>query len=477
MLILLLSLPQPASASDFGLTIQPKLSVDVAADRPAEDTVEGYTWLRAWASGDDGQLRWFIEGRGLYIGLIGEDTESVLLAELGETGVSVPAGPAYIEAGHLIERWGRLDLLPIADILNGRDLRAGPLAPLAHSRLPTPMVTAELPWSWGRAELAWSPVPGTNRSSVQGTDWSLIRQGMIDGLVSDLADWDTSALGSEAAQSLAIAAADSLSSDDPWTRWQQASTLSLTGMPPALGRGTDIATRLSAQGARVDASLIGGWLRGRQGTLIASEELVSYLQQERFPGLTDQASLEATLSEPYTVLVPGGLVAGAEVGGSLGAMGLRAEGLWRQEDLVTQQWLAATTSPSLSLGVGLDYARGFWLLTAEGSWRHLQTEATELFLMAPDQYQIAAAVQGRLARERLSLQAGGVYDLTFQEFLVQPAATWRVSDQVEVGASALFLGDRRDTPQTFREALTYTGGPLGYWDDNDCVNVQVSLIR
>ncbi|MFT4978614.1 MAG: hypothetical protein ACI8S6_004524, partial [Myxococcota bacterium] len=358
-------------AAEVGLTVQPQLSLDLASDRPGEDSVENYTWIRAWAEGREGQARWFIEARTLHVVLIGDDIESVVDPDLGETGISLPVGPLYITAGHLIERWGRLDLLPVADVLNGRDLRAGPQTPLAFSRLPTAMVTAELPWSWGRAELVWAPVPGVNRTSVQGTDWSLVRQGMIEGLVEDIETWEADALGSEQVQGLLVAAGAGLSDDDPWTRWQQSESLSQAGLPLAFGPQSDLAMRVSGGAGRVDAALLGGWLRTRQGAVVVDKSLVSYLREERLPGITEIEELEGSLSEPYAVLAPRGPVVGAELSGMLGPIGLRAEGLWRKRAVVTQQWLQATTREELSTGLGADYAWGSWVVAVEGSWRRI----------------------------------------------------------------------------------------------------------
>ena len=469
--------PGAAQAQEFGLTVNPRVEVDLARNRAAEDSVAAYTWLRLWASGQEDELRWFVEARALSRVLVGEDVESVIGPSLGEAGVEVPIGPTWLRAGHLIERWGRLDLLSVADPLSGRDLRVGPQIPGEFARLPAPMVRLQAPWSWGQAEVVWVPVPSTDRASPLGTDWSLIRQGMLEGVLADAATWEGDALTEETLQSAITALGEGVGQLDPWTRSSLSELQGVSGLPAAFGPGGDLAARVAVRSRIVDAALQGGVVRSRQVAPVLDPALVAYIREERLPTYAEQEALLEALAEPAQLLAPRAPMAGVELERLLGSVGVRAEGAWRGAVVVPERWLSAAESPEVSAGLGLDYLWGSWVLAAEGSWRRLLDAPEDPFLVAPQWWQVGGGVQGRLARERLSVQVGGLYDISFGEFLLRPGASWRASDAVELGCEVLLIGGARAAPQTFRQAMEFTGGPLGYWGDNDAVTLSARWIR
>ncbi|MEL6347585.1 MAG: hypothetical protein AAFV53_31045 [Myxococcota bacterium] len=466
-----------ANADDFGLTIAPQVAIDLRDDRPGEDQVEMYTWMRMWAAGQDRDLRWFLEARALHLILVGDDTESIIGPAVGETGVEAPIGPTYLRAGLLIERWGRLDLLPVADLLNGRDLRVGPQVPAELARLPAPMARLQLPTDWGAVEVVWLPVPATGRTSPLGTDWSLVRQGMLEGLIDDVSTYEGDALTEETLQDTIVGFGELFEQLNPWTRWSLSEALGVAGLPPATGIGSDIAGRVEFGQGRFDGAVFGGLIRSRLVAPTLNETLVVYIQEERLPTISEQEAVLEELSQPADVIAPKAAVAGAEIGGLIGPIGVRAEGVWRSSVIVTQPWLQATERPQLSTGVGVDYARGSWLFVVESSWTHLFDPPEALLLQAADQLQIAGGIQGSVLRDRMSVRLGGLFDLTFREFSVQPAVTYRLSDAVELSGGFTVIESPEQAPRTFQEAATFQGGPLGYTEDNDYVQFGVKWIR
>jgi hypothetical protein len=176
----ILLLASLALAAETGFILRPELQVDLASDRPGEDVVENRTWLRAFARGDTGDNgRWFFEVWGEHQLLAGDDIEGFWDVRPGESGWEGRAGPLRVRAGHLIERWGKLDLLPVVDVINPRDTRNGPLTPTEFSRLPIPMITLEAGSDTVRATTILVPFNGVDRVDQRGTDWSISRQRMI----------------------------------------------------------------------------------------------------------------------------------------------------------------------------------------------------------------------------------------------------------------------------------------------------------
>ncbi len=94
---------------------------------------------------------------------------------------------------------------------------------------------------------------------------------------------------------------------------------------------------------------------------------------------------------------------------------------------------------------------------------------------------VAEAADGReaarLAAERLDLRLGGVLDTSFMEYMVRPTASWRATDGLALEVGAVVLGGRTAPPRGFGEAAQWSGGPLGYWGDNDAWTAALRWIR
>lgn len=471
----LLLLLGAASAEETALTVRSLSAVDLVADRDAEDTLETTTRIAASARGG-AERRWFIGVLGEHTLRVGADTEALLGIRADETGIDAPIGPARVRAGYLVERWGRLDMLPVVDVINGRDLRAGFLTPPQHLRLPSAMTRLQIGGDRARAELTWLPVPARDVGSILGTDWSLIRQGWLSDLAAEASTWEGDPLTETYTRQGVAALGEALGDLDPWTAAGLSQLSGVSGLPAATGAQSDLFLRLEAEGRGFDGALLGGVMTARQPALTIDPGLTVYLQEQRLPGITDQEDLLSALSEPVSQVTPRTALAGAEVSGLIGSVGVRAEGLWTSSAAVSRQWFRSDTSPTLAAGGGLDWARGVVLLSAEGSWRHLLDAPEDPWLTAESQIQLAGAAVARIFAERMTVQVGGVYDLTFTEHMLRAALSWRASDSIELTGGLLSLGGA-EAPASLLQAATYSGGPMGYWGDNDCITIEMALIR
>ena len=126
-LILALSTAHASDQADVGFIAEPQVIVDLANDRPREDGVEAWTRLRANASGNlENDSRWFLAVHGEHQTLMGVESQGGDLeanwdAWVGESGWEGPLfGSVRLRAGNLVERWGKLDLLPVVDVFTPR---------------------------------------------------------------------------------------------------------------------------------------------------------------------------------------------------------------------------------------------------------------------------------------------------------------------------------------------------------------------
>ena len=93
----------------------------------------------------------------------------------------------------------------------------------------------------------------------------------------------------------------------------------------------------------------------------------------------------------------------------------------------------------------------------------------------PHNVQLAGGVRLSLLQTRLGIELGGAYDIGFTEGLLRPSVSWGVSDWMAVHARGIFLFGSRDAPLTVEEALTWEGGLMGYFEENDAVSVGVDF--
>jgi len=475
---LLCALAPPAWAErppEVGVVVTPLVAVDLATESTTEDTIESWTWIQAKVR-KPGATGWFLGVDAEHHVRHGEDLEATWEVRAGESGWSGPVGPVHLRVGHLIERWGKLDLLPIADVLNPADLRAGPLATVEATRIPNPMARLQLGSGRVRTELVLLPFSGADRVEMMGGDWSVIRPGMLKRFVDGAAGWEGGAgvvLG-DAVQALA----EGLDEMSPSTLRGLSSGLGETGRPEATLLTGEAAVRLELEGQGIDGALMGGALRSRTPATAMAPEIRAILQDGQWPALDQLDPLTTAMAEPLSARWPRTWFAGAEVSTTAGPVGLRAEGGWWSDAVVQTPWLGSAVSPKVSGGLGLDWMHGSsLLLSAEGRYTRYTDAPDLLVLMRESQVDIGGLARVSALSDRLILLAAGMFVPAHGEFLARPEVRYRSTDQLEIGLGAVVIGGPDAPPTTLREAMGYDGGPMSYFGENDCVFVQLQWIQ
>ena len=146
--------------------------------------------------------------------------------------------------------------------------------------------------------------------------------------------------------------------------------------------------------------------------------------------------------------------------------------------MATTPPMQSATTPSIGGAIGLDWMHGSTVsLVLEGRWEHMLDAPDNPLLMIEDSIQVAGGGRFSLFSDRLQLQPAGIYDVSFNEFALRPEVRWRTSDQLAITAGLLVLGGPTAPATNLTEALTYTGGPIGYFGDNDSAFLTISWIR
>jgi hypothetical protein len=461
---------------EVGVIVEPVIATDLSHDRPGEDIAESWTWIRAKASQRLANSRWFIGVVGEHHSRWGENLEGTWEARVGESGWAGAVGPLYVSTGVLIERWGKLDLLPVVDVLNPRDLRAGPLTSLEATRIPLAMATLQAGGDHIRAELVLVPFAGSDRVDMVGGDWSLVRPGMLEGFVSEMAQWE-GGVGLFLADPLADLS-QGLQDAHPSTMRAMGDAMGTAGLPEAIAFNGEAAIRIEADGPGIDGAVMAGALRSHVPAMNMDPLLRTILERGSWPDLDEIPALSSAMSDPITTQWPRTAMVGTELNTATGPLGWRVEGGWWSNTVVQRRWFSSDMSPAIRAAAGVDWAHQTTVfLSLEGRWRHLVSPPPDAFLTRANTIEIAAMVRIATLADRLEIRAAAVVDPELAEYLTRPEIRWRVSDPVELGIGAVLLGGPTAPPQSFTGAMDYTGGPLGYWGDNDCAFATIRWIH
>ena len=471
-----LTLAPGAQASDVGFLLRPEAAIDLKADRKGEDDAELRTRMRAFANGDlDDGSKWFFEIWGEHQLLSGDDLEGWWDVKPGPTGWRGSAGAWTIQAGHLVERWGKLDLLPVMDVVNPRDLSAGPLTPLEFQRLPLPMLTFEIGAGDLQATTVVVPWAGADRVDSRGTDWSLLRQRMVGQYTAGMADWEC--CFDDLGESIGTLGA---SLEDQDARFRR--TLNVANaeraLPGALFYNGEIAQRLTLDRPGFDATLTGGWMRTNQAAGTLEPAISDIVQTELLPPVTELQNVLGGATSMVENEWPRTWLAGLEASTLVGAFGVRGEARWLSDHVARSKYLRSSTTPAVSGGIGVDWSYGTTVfLSAEARYEKMLEPPTTLLFAKRDHVTVGGTARVSLLMDKLRLNVLGIYDVSFQDWMARPTVTWRPSDEWEVTGGALLLDGASDAPRGLSEMLTYQGGAGSYWSQNDAATLAVTWIR
>ena len=474
---MLVLLSQLAFAQQTGAILTPEVAIDLAKDRPGEDAFTSRTRVRAWAKGENERDDlWFIEVRAQHTVYAGDNIEGIWDARVAESGWHGAVGPVDIRIGNLVERWGKLDFFPLVDVLSSRDLRNGVLTPQDWQRLAVPMAVIGAGSEPVRVELSVLPFSARDRNSMLGTDWSLIRQRMLEKYLGKVAGYEgeTGVFMAPLIETLG----ENFASMDPTMRQGLDAAFTSNSFPQALGTGAEVALRTEFTLPGLDAAIMGGALRNRSPLGIMDPTMVAVLREERLPSFDEVLALQENGELLINSSWPRTWMAGLEGSTVVGAFGVRGEGLFLSDKVTRGHWLKGKTTPQVGAGLGVDYTNGSRIFASvEATYKRMLNPPNLTLLEPAEQLQIGGGVRVTAAQERLKIQLGGGYDVTLSEYMLRPTVSYHLSDHWEVVGGAALLGGKTPPPKTLEDALAYRGGPGSYFSQNDVATFAVSWIH
>jgi hypothetical protein len=368
--------------------VREQVAYDPTRDFALEDFLTNSVYARTFGRIEtDRGDRWFFEGRlQNHVTLrdlnpaasLDPHVEGWADVGLGETGWSGRLGDAAdLRVGALIEPWGRLNVLSVADVLNPRDLREGLLTPPELVKIPVPMAVLGVGSKALRAETVLVPFAFHDQLFLRETNWSPVRQGWAPDLLFRMEDWlppdsDQTLTAQEVLDNLHDLAID----PDPSTRRALDQAVLGNQLPQAFWGNGELAERIELTGPNAMVAVMGGSLRATEPATRLNRALVDVLRTRTLPDTSDPNAIldlqDRVLGDIVTVDWPRTWVAGADGSVLAGPVQVSAEALWTQRSIVRLPYLRARTVPSLGVGLGLLYLRGSSLaVTVEGRYVHL----------------------------------------------------------------------------------------------------------
>ena len=461
-------------APEVGLTIEPIVAVDTHTENPTADSAESWTWIRARARQQKDESQWFLGVDGEHHIRHGVDTESMWNLYVAESGWSGKLGAAHLRLGALVERWGKLDLTPVIDVLNPRDLRAGPLATIEALRVPVGMANVEFGNSQYRVQATWIPFPSADRVTTEGSDWALIKPGMLNQFIRDASNWPGTSATFLAGPLRQLRG--TLNDTAPSTIRALTNSLGSLDQPEDDALHGDYGVRLATEHPGVDAAVVVANLRSSIPQTQLSDAIKELLVTETLPDINETDSLLE--DPPIQTRWPRSWMVGAEVSTTAGPFGIRSEAGWWSNKVLQKPWFEAALSPALAAGLGVDWAHGSQVFLAiEGRWHQWTEPASVLYLTAEQRVEVGGTARFALLNNNLELQAATLVDVHYQEWMVRPELRWRISDPVSVGLGAIVIDGPDTAPTTIQETLSWEGGPLGLMTSNDCIFFSMRWIQ
>jgi hypothetical protein len=454
-----------ASPPEVGVVITPLIAVDIQPSDQA-DAWESWTWLRASAKQRMDRGRWFLGINADHNVRSGQDIEAIWRVSAGESGWAGQAGKTHLRVGNLIERWGKLDLLSSLDVLNPKDLRAGPLGNIETARVPIPMAVWQVGTDTIRAEFSYAPFPEGDHIQMVGSDWSVVKPGMMEGFIGSMSKLDGPASTLLAAPIAQLS--EALGKLDPSAQRAFADAAKQMGAPEQFGINGNVGARFEAEAQGVDAAVMVANLRSPIPITRLGPNYRLVIQNKRLPGLDQLATLGA--EAPITTDWPRSWMAGTELSSVAGPFGLRAEAVWWSNKVHAQRWLDATAVPSTGTGLAIDYTQsGRFYMAIEGRWEHMLSPVDGPFLTKADVFELGTTARISLANDRLELLAAALVNLSFGDWMSRPEVRWVATDSLSMGLGAVLLFSSTPPPADLSAALSYGGGPISMMGDNDAI--------
>lgn len=361
-----------------------------------------------------------------------------------------------IRIGQQVIRWGQLDLLSDLNVINGMDQRFGPTIKPQWRQIPSPSLTLSFVKNSWLSSLFWLPISAQDNISWIGTPWGVLSNEHVDSFLEEAQQWPGDLLTEDWMHGMLESVQNNLSNQ---------SSLSLPNTQ-SFDYG-DLGVRIGTETIHYSSSFYAAWMRSRRPLARLSEELVSFMKEERLPNSLELNTINEILEDPIQITYPRQLRLGVDLSTTLSIFGLRAEACYIDSSVRSMHYMQGSTRPYISGSLALDYPFDMNLIAVETRVHHVFDPVQTPWLEANQSVLIAGIGQFSLPFA-WQLLVSGQYDLALRDGFIQGSISRRLTNHWALSIRGMMLdGPKDDNP------FTYSSGVMGQWREYDHLSLRI----
>lgn len=350
-----------------------------------------------------------------------------------------------LKIGQQVISWGVMDSQSPQDQLSPRDVRFTILKPQDEGleRVPVLAARAFFPvTSQHTLEAVFVPIAPMMRGATVGTDFALLRPGLLSGLASDYAGL---AAGAPAElQPLFLGLSNllaGLGQLSPRDQLQDTAANPLAPGPAYALSNVEGGARMTGTTGIFDYGLSVLTAHERLPRLHLSEAARALLLGGTLPETAEPQAGALELASMLRAEYPRFTLYGLDVAARLGPVILKAEAAYRNRSTFYRLDLQPVSAEQLDAGLHLEYLRGTtFTFVLEALGTHILRDTRDLAFVEQDSVRLLGRLSYSVLRERLRFRLEGGYELAYEDFFIAPDVTYELSDQLTVSVGAQYFG-------------------------------------
>jgi len=431
----------------------------------------------AWRTGVDFRVKYrFADSAYFRVGTrfryelrVGDRTEADVWLDPGEAYLQFRKGRFSARLGRVLLSWGRNPLLSPLGILNPLDLQ-GALASAGEDSPRIPVLGARLKLGLHplAIEAVYLPFFQPTRFSLYGRDFSALRPGLLEGLLSGSVPGTGIGVADDLIRQGAQRLVDILTELDPYARDGLQSYL-VSDLPEEFPWHGDLGLRLGLTGMGVEGDLVVLWHILDRPEFRIHEALRRPLLERRLPDTGEWTRLTNPGAEPVSTVYHRSLMVGGDVSLAKGGFVVTAEGAVHTKAIYYSKSLESYLSPRVHYAAAVRYTFGtVFAIDAEFAHDIILEPVEDPLLQKPHDVRLALLGTLRLFRDKLQILVSGTYNFAQRDLYLQPQVTIEADDRVSLRFGvAIFEGFRNDPEPNLDSLLAYQGGAFGLFRGND----------